>query len=165
MLLKGHKWSALLTKQENSIISSLLGDDCRTLSTTLVQILVSMQPNDQHWHIQGIGIACLVTDGNHNYIRVYDFVEKQQLFEHKLTEGMVYNRPLDLFHTFETPDRLIGLNFADKLEAIHFGDTVRTRLSPEVKLKSSQSTESINSIGGSLKRLADKVYGFVDRRA
>ncbi|CAG2168459.1 unnamed protein product [Oppiella nova] len=99
----------------------------QTLCTTLVQVVVSVRPNHQHWRVaRDVGVACVVKDYDklQHYIRVYNYSERNVCTEQRLYASFAYRAALDMFHVFEGSDSMVGLNFADCDDAIRFQEVV-----------------------------------------
>ncbi|CAG2107363.1 unnamed protein product, partial [Medioppia subpectinata] len=111
--------SALLSKEENTVLFGLLGKKCTTLSSSVVQLLLTEPPHHSKWQIRCTGVVCFVKDNPKRsyFIRVYDFDRQQLVWEQELYNTFQYKTPREFFHTFEAHDCMAGLNFADDKEA------------------------------------------------
>ncbi|XP_054168787.1 actin nucleation-promoting factor WASL-like [Oppia nitens] len=129
--------SMLLSKDENELIFSLLGKKCQTLSTSVVQLLLSEAPYHTKWQIRCTGVVCFVKDNPKRsyFIRVYDFDKRQLVWEQELYNTFDYKCPRNFFHTFEAHDCMAGLNFADDREAKQFRDAIHGKLDERLKKK------------------------------
>lgn len=54
--------SRLLSKDENSVLFSLLGMKCESLATSVVQLFLTESPNHDQWNRKDAGIMCVVKD-------------------------------------------------------------------------------------------------------
>jgi hypothetical protein len=118
--LPENKPSNLLSKEENDIIFALLGKKCNTLSTAVVQLLLTEGPYHTKWQIRCTGVVCFVKDNPKRsyFIRVFDFDKRCLVWEQELYTTFEYKTPRPFFHTFEAHDCMAGLNFANEMEAI-----------------------------------------------
>ncbi|CAL8101492.1 unnamed protein product [Calicophoron daubneyi] len=62
------------------------------------------------------------------YIRVYDIIERQLLFEQELYKEMQYIESLNRFHIIQADIGPVGISFSSSDEAQQFGDLVQKRL-------------------------------------
>ncbi|XP_055355620.1 probable clathrin heavy chain 1 [Paramacrobiotus metropolitanus] len=118
--------SRLLSDLENDIVIGLLPPRCESLSTAVVQWLVTDNSQPDQWRIAGCGAACFVQ--NHAQktflIQVYDIERFCLLFEHEIYLEMDYRRCQTVFHMFEADNHMVGLNFADAVESKEFYEIV-----------------------------------------
>lgn len=125
-----NKKSFMLDEEENSIIFSLLGRKCLTLSTAVVQLLVTLPPQHIKWNHKCTGVVCFVKDNPKRsyFIRVYDIEKREIVWEQELYSTFEYKEQRSFFHTFEADNCMAGLNFSNENEARHFADTVKGKL-------------------------------------
>lgn len=125
-----NKKSQLLYDDENALIFSLLGRKCWSLSTAVIQLLLSRPPDHLKWDIKCTGVVCFVRDNPKRsyFIRVYDFDRKMLIWEQELYTSFEYRCHKPVFHIFEAHDCMAGLYFADLHEAKHFSDTIIAKI-------------------------------------
>ncbi|KAK3608351.1 hypothetical protein CHS0354_030806 [Potamilus streckersoni] len=142
--------SILLSETENEGLFNLLGRNCVTLASAVVQLYLSEPPSHQHWNKKTCGVACFVKDNPKRsyYIRIYDIKKGQMLWEQELYNQFIYKTPREYLHTFEADNCQAGLNFASEDEANKFKTVVqgklfeRQRKKHEKKLQQKQSTNT-----------------------
>lgn len=120
--------SSLLTDEENNAVFVLLPRRSVSLSTAVVQLLLTESPMHKEWNLSGMGIACFVKNNNCRsyFIQVFDSGDK--IFDQELYTNINYETPLRSFHFFEADSCMAGLNFADEGEADSFKTVVQSKL-------------------------------------
>ncbi|KAA0190593.1 Wiskott-Aldrich syndrome protein, partial [Fasciolopsis buskii] len=120
--------SNLLDAAENDILHSLVGRGCLALAVAVVRLYTV---KDTHqWLYKCCGVACFIRDKNVRsfFIRVFDIINPQLIFEQELYLEMEYIRPLAQFHIIQSDAGPMGISFASTEEAITFSDLVVARL-------------------------------------
>lgn len=127
-----HVQSGLLSNEENTTVSGMVGPRCQSLATTVVQVYHSEGPGHSYkWNRRNCGVACFVKDNlkRSYFIRVFDMDNHLLAYEQEVYTQFKYKTPRPYFHTFEGDDAQIGLNFADEKEAENFHKTVELKIS------------------------------------
>ncbi|THD25431.1 Neural Wiskott-Aldrich syndrome protein [Fasciola hepatica] len=120
--------SNLLDATENDTLHSLVGRGCLALAVAVVRLYTV---KDIHqWLYKCCGVACFIRDKNVRafFIRVFDIINQQLIFEQELYLEMVYTRALTQFHVIQSDAGPMGISFASTEEAATFGDLVIARL-------------------------------------
>lgn len=124
-----NKKSLLLSDEENATIFSMLGRKCFSLSTAIVELLLTEHPHIK-WTHRCYGVVCFVKDNPKRsyFIRVYDLIQSEPVWEQELYNTFEYREQRPFFHSFEAENCMAGLNFSNENEARHFADTVKGKL-------------------------------------
>ncbi|XP_046438973.1 wiskott-Aldrich syndrome protein-like [Daphnia pulex] len=122
--------SRLLSNEENTQLNEIIGAQCKSAATTVVQLFLPEPPEYTQWTKEDCGILCLIEDSNCNFwLKIFCLVRRQVIWQQKLHENVVYHAPAPYFHTVSSSNNTqIGLNFADEAEASIFLRTVRAYL-------------------------------------
>ena len=126
-----NKGSMLLSKEENDLVFSLLGEKCVTLSSAVIQLLVTTPPTHSKWTKHTTGVVCFVKDNivRSYFIKVYDIDNKRQcVWQQELYRYFDYKAARINFHTFEADSCRAGLYFADSNEANDFLNIVESKV-------------------------------------
>ncbi|XP_055333850.1 actin nucleation-promoting factor WASL-like [Paramacrobiotus metropolitanus] len=121
--------SNLLTDYENDAVIGMLPPQCESLSTAVVQLLITDPPNHDYWRKVGCGAACFIKHHQLQtfFIHVYDIQNFQLLWQQEIYIELDYRNRQNVFHTFEADNCMAGLNFADAAEANDFYDKVSNK--------------------------------------
>ena len=125
-----NKPSKLLTKEENELVFSLLGEKCNTLATAVVQLLVTTPPAHSKWTKLVTGVTCFVRDPikRSYFIKVFDIEQRKRcVWEQEFYRSFECKSPRNNFLTFEASDCRAGLHFADETEANDFLNSCKAR--------------------------------------
>jgi Wiskott-Aldrich syndrome protein len=89
------------------------------LASAVVQVFIAPPNARNRWEKICVGVASFVKDSNKRsyFIRVYDVYTTQMLFEQEMYRQFEYKPLRAYFHSFESDDGVIGLNFSDEEEA------------------------------------------------
>ena len=119
MVSDSHRYSSLLSAEENGQVIQLLGDRCQPLVTTVVQVFQTGAPDHGSWRKRDAGVLVLVKDNSRRsyFFRLYCLSRRQLVWEHEVYSNMEYNTPKPYFHMFEAEDCVTAFNFADDREA------------------------------------------------
>lgn len=128
-----HSPSALLSKEANDRIFSLVGLKCQVLSSGVADVLTAegedVPADDKEWQRLHPGVLVALTKDyvrKSYFIQIYSFVECQRLSEYVLTRGSHYHAPSTLFHHFQNESLKIGLKFGSEVDAVNFNTAVQT---------------------------------------
>ncbi|XP_067269826.1 actin nucleation-promoting factor WAS isoform X1 [Pseudorasbora parva] len=123
--------SLLLSPQENERLEDLLGRRCVSLSSAVVQLLMAVPSEPNHWTPQQSGVVCFVKDSHLRsfFIRLYDIKAGKLVWEQEIYNQLMYQKVRPFFHTFPGDDCQVGLNFADVTEAENFFTVVEDKIS------------------------------------
>ncbi|CAG0915759.1 unnamed protein product [Notodromas monacha] len=110
----------------------------KSLASAVVQVFVASKGM---WRKECVGVATFIKDSNKRsyFIRVYDIFTTQMLFEEEMYSNFDYYAQKPFFHTFEGEEAVIGLNFADELEAHRFNVVVREKIESRKAKRRNQS--------------------------
>jgi len=124
-----NKGSLLLSNEENQSIFDILGKGQTTLSTAVAQLLVPT-PDQQKWQIKDTGALCLVRDATKKSycIQVISFCTKSMVFRQEVYNKFDYRMLQPWFLTFGGDSSMVGINFADQIEASNFKDALDSKL-------------------------------------
>ncbi|KAL5014857.1 hypothetical protein ScPMuIL_009127 [Solemya velum] len=122
--------SLLLSDSDNETLFNLMGRNCVTLASSVVQLYMAIHPQRTRWNKRCSGVVCFIKDnGQRSYFfRLFDIRKREMLWEQELYNQIKYKTPRDYFHTFEADDAQTGLNFADEDEASRFKNAVEKKL-------------------------------------
>ncbi|XP_040577822.1 actin nucleation-promoting factor WAS [Lepeophtheirus salmonis] len=124
-----HRSSKLLTHEENVFLMRLLGPRCPSLATSVVQVFESRK--DRIWSpVLRCGVVCFVKDNlkRSYYIRILHLPASTLALNQEIYSQFCYKTPMSWFHTFEGDSAVIGLNFANEIEALQFKNILQTNL-------------------------------------
>ena len=78
------------------------------------------------WNYAGEwGVAALVGSQKSHFIRIINLQTRERFFDLEMYYNFSYQTPMELFHTFEGMEQMIGLSFADVSDAKHFAAEVK----------------------------------------
>jgi len=79
------------------------------------------------WQQDGMGAITIFTDtsANSHFLKFVDLNSKSVKFSQELYNNFEYAKPKDFFHTFEADEHVVGLSFADVMEATDFYNKVQ----------------------------------------
>ena len=122
--------SILLNEEENRVIMSSLAASETSLSTAVVQLMLSCPPDHNQWQLMGTGVMCFVKNNRKRsyFFRLYDFDEKLNVWEQEIYLEIQYVSAEPMFHVFEADTYMAGISFADQTEANHFFDIVQQKV-------------------------------------
>ena len=119
--------STLLSKDENSLVVAILGNRKEIKATAVIQMFHA-NPNKAFWTKFSTGIVCFVKDNTKRsyYIRLLDLKLKTVTYEQEIYDQFTYKKHSPHFHSFPGDEFMIGMNFADKDEALLFGQAINS---------------------------------------
>ncbi|KAI9556692.1 hypothetical protein GHT06_016483 [Daphnia sinensis] len=117
-----NKASSLLSIRENNTLSKLIGSQCNSMASAVVQVCFADSPSRAQWNLRHCGVLCFIKDNikRSYYLRVYCLDRQSVIWEQELYNSFEYCAPRPHFHTFEGDDCRVGLNFANDAEAEFF---------------------------------------------
>ncbi|KAK1898981.1 Wiskott-Aldrich syndrome protein [Dissostichus eleginoides] len=82
------------------------------------------------WSLQHTGVVCFVKDNPQRsyFIRMFDMKMGRMVWEQEIYNQIVYSSPQPFFHTFESDDCQVGLNFSMQQEAEDFRHAVEDKI-------------------------------------
>ncbi|XP_067908466.1 actin nucleation-promoting factor WAS-like isoform X3 [Heterodontus francisci] len=140
--------SRLLPSADNERLFSLLGRNCVSLSSAVVQLYVAAPGAQHRWVKQYCGVVCFVKDNPKRsyFIRLYNLKECRIVWEQELYIQFQYSAPRPYFHTFTADDCLAALNFSDELEGEKFKVVVDSKVQILQQKKGSRRSVKSKSI-------------------
>ncbi|KAL0277156.1 UNVERIFIED_CONTAM: hypothetical protein PYX00_004531 [Menopon gallinae] len=152
--------SRLLSKDENSMLFSLLGMKCESLATSVVQLFLTESPNHDQWNRKDAGIMCVVKDHMKRsyFFRLYCLSRKALVWENEFYNTLEYTAPRVWFHTFEADKCMAAFNFADEEEARFFQNVVQETLNNKRQKRMERRSRTAQQMQGS-QGLASNVPG------
>jgi len=124
-----NKPSVLLNREENNSIFGLLSRGETSLATGVIQLLITSPPRHTEWQLFGTGVICFVKNNQKRsyYFRLYDFDQKNPIWEQEIYLHINYLQPDPLFHMFEADNCLAAFNFADQTDSLNFRNVVKEK--------------------------------------
>eukprot|EP00731_Ephydatia_muelleri_P016684 Em0009g1108a len=121
--------STLLSKEENDLVVTILGNRKQTKATTVIQMFHA-NPNKTQWTKFSTGVVCFVKDNIQRsyYIRLLDLWLKKVTYEQEIYDQFTYKKHSPCFHSFPGDKFMVGMNFADKDEAVLFSQAVDSKI-------------------------------------
>uniref|UniRef100_UPI00398F67BB actin nucleation-promoting factor WAS-like n=1 Tax=Pristiophorus japonicus TaxID=55135 RepID=UPI00398F67BB len=150
---EAHAASRMLPAADNQRLYGLLGRNCVTLSSAVVQLYLAAPERQHRWVKQHCGVVCFVKDNPKRsyFIRLYDLRECRLLWEQEVYIQFQYSARRPYFHTFFADDCQAALNFSDELEGEKFKAVVDHKVRILQQRKGSRKSVKSNSSRRSVK--------------
>lgn len=100
----------------------------QSLASTVAEVYEYGSAN--RWLKLGAGLLSLMKDYDRRsyFIRLFDMVTWQCLFEQELYNEFQYSQDRTFFHSFSGDNSVCGFNFTDEDEAAQFGEAVQGKV-------------------------------------
>eukprot|EP00731_Ephydatia_muelleri_P016672 Em0009g1096a len=134
--------SQLLSQEENDLVVTILG-------------------NRKQWTKFKTGVVCLVKDNSKKsyYIRLLDLTTRSMVFEQEIYNQFTYKKDTPFFHSFPGDKFMVGMNFADRSEAMSFYEAVEPKLDQNKRSTTQRKVEDNQTNNGSFQRQSPEAQG------